>query len=250
MRALELEPEMEAFFARLAPEAMDAWQGATEKEIGQIEQLAGRQLPRFYRWFLMRMGRSMGPIAYETLDFSAQKVLACYADGLFRPSSRFLMIGHESAEVMPLHVLYDFDHLARDDARVTKRHAMGGAIHNQFETFREMLAWGKCLTYCINTFPVRCIGLLQDSGGDVLSRLDPLMKSLNFASPIPTGPCCSIYLRDDAGMVTSSTPGDPAEFHYFHLGGWDAQRLRRILGFIQTETSIELEVEKWEPDRG
>ena len=36
----------------------------------------------------------MGPIAYPTMDFSTSKVLSCYAEELFVPHPRFLMIGY------------------------------------------------------------------------------------------------------------------------------------------------------------
>jgi len=204
---------MEELLLRLVPDLASQWQGATEDEIEQIERIAARPLPRFYRWFLMRMGHSMGPIAYPSLDFSAQKVLSCYAEVLFVPHSRFLMIGHETEEMMPLHVLYDFEHPARDDARVTKRHAMGGAIHDQFETFREMIAWGEFWMSRVNKFPQRCMGSLVNRGGDVVSLLDPVVKSLGFKTPILTGPCCTLYEGAHAAMVTNTTPGDDTEFH-------------------------------------
>ncbi len=247
MRTQDLEPELEELLLRLVPDLATAWQGATEDEIERIEAIAGRPLPRFYRWFLMRMGHSMGPIAYPRLDFTAPKVLECYREGLFRPNPRFLMIGYESDIGMPLHVLYDFNHPARDDARVTKRHAMGGDVHDQFDTFREMIAWGKVLTYGLEVHPQRCVGMLSDVSGDVLSQLDPVMKSLGFAAPIPTGRSCAVYYRPDAGMVTSASVGEEPRFHAFRLGGSDSGRLRRILGEIATETSLELEIDEWDP---
>jgi len=247
MRAQDLEPELEALLLRLVPDLASAWQGATEDEIDRIEAIAGRPLPRFYRWFLMRMGHSMGPIAYPTLDFSAPKVLECYREGLFKPNPRFFMIGHESKEIMPLHVLYDFDHPARDDARVTKRHALGGDVHDQFDTFREMIAWGEVVMRSVEARPQRCLGVFSDVSGDVLSHLDPVMKSLGFEAPIPTGPRCAVYLSADAGMVTRASAGEEPKHHVFRLGGSDAGRLRRILGEIATETSLELEIDEWDP---
>lgn len=247
MRAQDLEPELEELLLRLVPDLAHQWQGASEDEIAKVEVIAGRPLPRFYRWFLLRMGRSMGPIAYPRLDFTARKVLECYAEGLFGASPRFLMIGYESDIAMPLHVLYDFDHPARDDARVTKRHAMGGDVHDQFDSFREMIAWGKVLTYDLQARPQQCVGMLSDSGGDVLSHLGSVMKSLGFESPVPTGPRCGIYLRADASMVTSASVGEEPKFHAFRLGGADAPQLRRILGEIATETSLELEIDEWNP---
>ena len=238
---------MEALLERLVPGLSANWQGASEAEIEQIEVIAGRPLPRFYRWFLMRMGRSMGRLAYQSLDFSARKVLTSYAEELFVPHPRFLMIGHESDEIMPLHVLYDLDFPARDDARVTKRHALGGASHHQFATFREMLAWGKFLHHGVEAMPQRCSGSFVDDGGDVLAHLDPVMASLGFKKPIPSGSHCALYEGASAAMATSATPGDEPRIHFFDLGGHDVGRLRRTLGVIGTETPLEVKISRWTP---
>jgi hypothetical protein len=238
---------MEELLLRLVPDLHEHWRGATEDEIERIQKIAGRQIPRFYRWFLLRMGHSMGPISYPSLDFSVPKVLACYAEELFLPHRRFLMIAYESDDVMPLHLLYDFDHPVRDDALVTKRHANGGATYDRFETFREMLAWGKMLSRSVKARAQRCQGLLYNVGGNVKDDLDPVMSSLGFTTPIPTGPYCGLYEGDQASMITRTTPGDEPDLHYFNLGGPSAGRLRRILGEIATETSIEVKIKEWEP---
>jgi hypothetical protein len=82
----------------------------------------------------------------------------------------------------------------------------------------------------------------------VLSHLDPVMKSLGFEAPIPTGRCCSVYHRADASMITHSPPGDEPKHHVFRFGGPDSTQLRRILGEIATQTSLELEIDRWEPE--
>jgi len=60
---LPTEASLEALLVRLLPGLAQQWQGAPGSEIDRIEAIAGRQLPPFYRWFLARMGRSMGPRA-------------------------------------------------------------------------------------------------------------------------------------------------------------------------------------------
>lgn len=249
MRAQDLEPELEELLDRLIPNLSAELEGATLGELDAIQRIAGRELPRCYQWFLLRMGHRMGPLAYPSLDFSAPKVLECYAEELFRPFPRFLMIGYETGDMMPLHVLYDFDHPARDDARVIKRHARGGPVYNQFETLREMLAWGKISTLRIHQQPQRAIGTLVNRGGDVLSLLDPVMESLGFSSPVSTGPCCGLFMGEDVNMVTSTTPNDEGdtEHHVFHIGAPTAARIRRVLGEIVAETDLALQIKEWAP---
>lgn len=248
MSTSEVGAEMEELLLRIVPGLAKQWQGATSGMIVQIEQLAGRPLPPFHHWFLSRMGKSMGALAYPTLDFSAQRILDCYAEKLVAPDPRFLLIGYESNEMMPLHVFYDFDVPARADALVTLRDAMGGALYDRFETLREMLAWGALLKFRVNKMPRRCEGILSSDDPDLLSSLAPLMSSLGFTEPIPTGPCCGLYERHDAVIVCKRTPREELTgIQTFSLGGRDAGVLRKILGSIATGSSIEVEVDEWTP---
>jgi hypothetical protein len=253
MQPQDLEPELDELLLRIVPNLASQWRGATEHEIDQIEQIAGRSLPRFYRWFLMRMGGDMGPLEFRSLVCSAPTVLNCYAERLFPPHPRFLMIGYETDEMMPLHLLYDFNFPARDDARVIKGQALGGEGHPQFETFREMVAWGKVATWSVESRAQKVICDVLNIGGDIKTHLDPLMKSLGFEAPIPTGPCCGVYHRADAGMVSfapvTSYYNSPAGagHHIFHLGANDHGRIRQILGEIAAETPFELKIDEWDP---
>lgn len=239
---------MEALLLRIVPGLSKEWQGATPDEIARIEQLAGRALPPFYRWFLSRMGRSMGRLAYPTLDFSASRVLACYGEKLVAPEPRFFLIAHESDEAMPLHLFYDLEAPARSDALVTSRDAQGNEQHDGFETLREMLAWGAWLQFRVGTLPQQCEGMITGDPAGLLSRLDPVMSRLGFTQPIPTGPYCRLYERADAAMLCKSPPSEDFEgSQVFTLGGANAGTLRRILGEIATEPSLEVEVDEWKP---
>ena len=60
-----MEPEMDRFLDELVPAARGTLAGATDEDIDRIEALAGLPLPRFYRWFLSRMGLNMGPFGYR-----------------------------------------------------------------------------------------------------------------------------------------------------------------------------------------
>ncbi|MDC0719157.1 SMI1/KNR4 family protein [Nannocystis bainbridge] len=238
---------MEALYRSLVPDFEAQVVGATEGEVEHIEALAGRPLPRFYRWFLLRMGGHMGPFEYPTIDFTAKAVLAAYSKRLVHPDSRFLMIGHEGDEMMPLHVFYDLDCLARDDARVTKNHVLGGEFHHQFETLREMFAWGNVLALHVEELGQRCVGNFYDPEGDVLARLVPVLTNLGFASPIATGSHCGLFRGPRGAVVTRATPGLETDIHTFRMGAADAGGLRRILGAIACETALKVNVREWFP---
>lgn len=243
-----LEREVEGFLLGIVPELESQWRGAKQEEILQIERLAGRALPPFYRWFLARMGQSMGPLTYPRLDFSAQRVLACYAEELVMPHPRFLLIGCSSDELMPLHVFYDFDSLTRADARVTKRYATGGDCHDQFETFREMLSYGAFLSFRIDALPQRCRALLRSDDSNIFSRLDPVMDKLGFRKSAFTGRSCGMYDRHDAAMICSKIPPDePEPVMIFRLSGNDSGALRKIMGEIANEPSFSLKIREWSP---
>lgn len=247
MFSQDLEPEAEALFLRLHPDLPFHWGGASAEELARLQAIAGRPLPRFYRWFLHRMGREMGPVEYPTLDFSASRIIASYEQGLVRAGRRFLLIGYETDEVMPLHVFYDFDYPSRDDARVVKLHFLGGAIHNMFDTFREMLTWGEFFQCRVDRLPRRCEGAFKGSG-EVVAELDPVMARLGFTKLIPTGQLCALYDRADAAMAISATPrSPPSKYHFFDFGAATTGVLRRILGTIALETRIEVKVRAWNP---
>lgn len=243
----ELEPEMEELLLRLMPQVSEHWEGATEFEIEQLEQIAGRPLPRFYRWFLLRMGRSMGPLAIPDTDFSAAKLLSCYASGEFAPDPRFFMIAHQSEGEMRLHTAYDFEFPERDDARVVFRGQSGGPVHARFDTFRELIGWSKFVNHRVMELPMNCVGTLMGENADVRSQLDPLMQELGFNIPLPSGARCAIYDRDDLAMATSSRIGDKYGVHTFDLGGSDTGMMRKVLGEIAEATSLDLEVDEWDP---
>ncbi|HEX8705641.1 MAG TPA: SMI1/KNR4 family protein [Myxococcaceae bacterium] len=236
---------MEELLLRTVPGLAQEWKGATPEEIAQLEQIAGRPLPSFYRWFLSRMGQSMGALAYPRHDLSAQGVLTCYAEEIAHPHPRFLLIGCDSDELLPLHLFYDLDLPAREDAGVARRHSMGGELHYQFESLREMLAWSAFFRFRVGGLPQRCKGIFLGKH-PILSRLDPLMKSLGFTTPIATGAFCGLYERLDAAMHCNSTPAEESILS-FTIGGSNSGTLRRILGEIATESSVEAKVKEWSP---
>ena len=244
MEIEELEPGMEELFQRLIPDLMN-WQGASSDEIEKIEQIArkitGNDLPKFYRWFLLRMGRSMGDFSDDDMDYSALTVLSWYEENSESDGTKFFKIGHTSEPELELQMYYDFNYPVRDDACVTMRHAEGGEDFKQYETFREMLASKAAQIHAIR-LPVFCMGTLVGTG-DILPQLDPLMVNLGFKKPnIPTGPRCELYEANKATMVASSSMDLGLEACGFVLGGSDANMLRNILGTIAAETDFILDV--------
>ena len=241
----EIELQMERLLLRTVPRLKEQWRGAEPSAVEKIERIAGRPLPSFYRWFLRRMGNSMGPLAYPTLDFSAARVLSCYAKKLVQPDPRFLFIAYESDEMMPLHLFYDFNAPARDDAMVTSREARGKELTDSFETLREMLAWGALSLFRVDRAAHTSSGSLRGNTPDFLTNLDPVMSSLGFEQPISTGRFCRLYERHDAVMVCRGTPrSGTGDRRAFDLGGTSLGSLRRILGEIASARVVELQVKK------
>lgn len=243
-----LELEVEQLLLRLAPRLREQIVGSTPAEIAQLEDLAGRPLPPFYRWFLAHMGRCMGPLAYASIDFSLQKILACYRDGEIEPELPFLLIGYETNEHMPVHIYYFLDEPARDDAVVVSRFAGDDCCQKNYETFREMLAHSALCRLRIANSPQVCSGSFKTDGADVFTQLDSIMDQLGFQRPLSTGRFCGLYERGDAAMACRVTPrATPESLLFFQLGGQDSGTLRKILGEVATESAIEVKVETWKP---
>ncbi len=249
MSARELETEMEDLLLRLVPDLADQLRGASPDEIEQLEALAGRPLPTFYRWFLTRMGTSVGPLEFRSLDLSAGKVLSCYAEGVVKPHPRLFMIGFETDDVMPLHLFYNFAFSSPHDARITRRHSLGGPLYDQSDSLCEMLACGKFNVFRIKKFPQRCFGSFRGESGKVVTELNRMVGTLGFTKPVSlTGPNCAIYERGDAALSVRATPRDPLDdLLFFRLGAMDAGTIRRFLGTIANKTPLEVDIKEWTP---
>lgn len=243
-----LEPEMEEFLLRIIPGLNEAWEGAAPEEIQRIEAIAGRPLPRFYRWFLTKMGADMGPLEYASLDFEAQTVLWCYEERIVVPDGRYLLIGFESNEYMPLHHFYDLNAPARDDALVISRVVDGEEDHEQFETFREMLAWKTLRRFVVDQYPKRCAGIISVSNEDMYARLDVIAEALGFKQAIPTGGFCRVLEAPDAAMTCISVVTDKQpDLLLFVIGAQRTATLRRILGALAQDSAFEIEISSWDP---
>jgi len=74
------------------------------------------------------------------------------------------------------------------------------------------------------------------------------MSRLGFTQPIPTGPYCGLFERDDAAMSCKGMPRHDADSsRSFELGGTTAGVLRKVLGEIVAASSLNLRVDEWIP---
>lgn len=241
------EAALERLLLRIVPGLPQGWRGASDAEIARLETIAGRPLPGCYRWFLSRMGQSMGAMAYPTVDFSAQAVLNAYERGAIEPDRRFLLIGHEHDELMPLHYFYDLDSPARDDALVVRMLSPRDESHEQFETLREMLAWGELWAQRVERAPQHCRGRLRCEAGALLGELAPRLHGLGFEAPIATGEHCGLFEREDATLLCTGSPDEAPSSQTFCLGGRSASALGQLLGDITRAAALELTLSAWSP---
>lgn len=241
-----LEPEMEAFLLRLVPGLEQAWQGATQEEIAEIAEIAGQELPPFYRWFLARMGRSAGPLRQPLAAYSVRTVLSAYDNGEVDLEPPLLLIARTDDPIMPMELYYDLGRRVRDDAFVVS--SVGHELTNDAETLRERLAWTLLIKLRINPSPQRCTGRFKASGGDVAEHLAPVLAGLGFVSSVSTGPYCGVYERSDVALacIVDAEP-ENRDLLIFDVGGPSAAVLRRLLGEIAAQTDIEVNVTGWDP---
>jgi hypothetical protein len=245
---MHLESELEVWLRRMVPGCEDHWIGASSAEIETIEFHAGRPLPHFYKWFLATMGRDMGPLGVPGRDMSVSTILSVYKQGFTPYDPNLFLIEVDSDEVMPSYIFYDFSRPARDDALVCSCAPEGGFRYDEFETLRERLAWGTFIRFRDRGCTAKVAGTFVDSSCSLLENLDPILKSLRFSKVIRSGVFCGIYDRNDAGLRCSVPPGrEQKPYMFFDLVGNDQAILRTVLGTIVTETSLEVEIEKWDP---
>jgi hypothetical protein len=249
-REEEEEIELEQLLTQLVPNGWQSTVGVDDAEIDRLEEIAGRTLPGFYRWFLRKMGREMGPFDYPRMDLSAAAIVDAYNDAFEPQNGRYFLIAYSLDEMVPLHLFYDLDQSVRNDARVVETDDLEGAINEKFETFREMIAWGNFLKFRVLRWPYQCRGLLKHEGADVLSQLHPVLERRRLKSPLPsgTGAYCTIMDGNECSLAGRSIPGSPPRTLAFTLGAGEQTTLRAVLGQIALETSLEIKVVEWTPE--
>lgn len=243
-----LESRMEALLLGLAPELDPDWSGVGEQEIARLEAVAGRALPAFYRWFLGRLGRTMGPLSSRSLDFSCKGILAAYAEQRVEHDPRYLLIAYDHDPAYPSHAFYDLDRPTRDDALVVAGETTDEEdLVPSFETLREMIAWGALLTHGVRKHAQRCVGLFKSSSGDALPQLDPVLRSFGLEPAVEIGRYCGVYRGPSMDLISKCTPGKDSHLQGFMMGATDATKIRRLLGEVTQTTSLELKISEWDP---
>lgn len=244
MQPQELEPEMEALLRRIAPGFDALVVGAHESDIERIREIVGHELPRFYEWFLRRMGGNMGPFTYPRRDFTARRVIWCYEQGVAEPDPDDLLIGYDtSPDSMDLQIFYDFTHPCRDDARIGKGERDAGPWYPRFETFREFLGWGQITSLVMPKAHTRCEGVIRTvTQQNPVDQLRSFMAERGFEEPLPTGPHCAIFMRTDPGLVMTCYRSMLVETNVtaFDLAGYSQAWVRRLLGELATSGAFEL----------
>jgi hypothetical protein len=189
----------------------------------------------------------MGPMRYPTVDFSASGILSVYASGRVEAHPRFFLIGYEHDELSPLHYFYDLDRPARGDALVVRMLTPRDEQHPQFESLREMLAWGELWTQRVEHAAQQCRGMLRAADADLHGRLAPVLRGLGFGAPVETGPFCGLYERGDATIVCSADPDATSGTQSFGIGAGDGGQLALVLSAVANEGSIEVTPSAWVP---
>jgi hypothetical protein len=244
-----LEPELEALFLRWVPDMGSRWRSAFEQDIEAIERIAGGELPRCYRWLLLRLGQGWEKIGFGTLDFSARTIVEGHARGRFPHHEGMMCIANSTAEWQPQLRYYDLAHPAKEDAPVFVAGPEEADFEPEFQTLRELIASAVFDNHRLRPMPFRCEGLLvAEDEGDALEVLAPLFEELGFRAPVPCGPLCLLY--DDETHAFSSYRSPTWSVPYvlpFNLGGPSMATLRKLLGVVTTSTGLATEHLKWMP---
>ncbi len=217
------ETQLVELLQRLVPGCEQQWVGADPDEIDEYEYHVDQPLPEFYRWFLMTMGRRMGPLAYPRLDMNIETLLGIYRSGYQArrsPNIKMLLVGKDPHEVMPSHYYCDPSRPTRNDALVCTSHPHGGQFQDEFETLREALAWHTFYRYRIKDRQHVCSGDFSHPGRRPLDEIEPALKDLGFETYHRTGLCCGLYAREDIALQCNIVhTKDPQPYIFFTFGG-------------------------------
>lgn len=77
---------------RYDPDYSRKIQGASPQEIHQLEKLVGQPLPESHREFLAQLGRDMGGLEIEGVDFHIERILKFYENGDWTPPASYILL--------------------------------------------------------------------------------------------------------------------------------------------------------------
>lgn len=246
---MDIHDPLEDLLLRVVPGLTEQWEGATPEEIARIEQEADGPLPPFYRWFLARMGRSMGPI--YCMDLSVKTILELYDvpdnpdDNEYDYDEDDLewdgpLIGHSPDVMCPTFLYYDLSCQRHGDALVQSNHGAHAG------TLREMIAQAAMQQHVLTRFPQTVQGFFSDHntlGQTVPGQLLAALGELGFTCPIETSAYSGLFEHDAAAFVCSTalalSDADDVQFWGFEAAANDARTLMEILDAITAMTHIE-----------
>lgn len=253
-------PQVEALLEFLHPGFSRLVEGNTDAEIEALQALvAPEPLPEFYRWFLKRMGRNLGPFVYPRHDFSASTLVALHQEGVLEPDPDHeeLLIGfdHTYTYVGPVHMVYNFTKRTAFDAQVDSGTVEGSIGSVLSETFVELFCYHKFHAHRIDCFPayLRCI-LETDwahyqpvpDGHSLLDELEPALLSMGFESMLSHGIRGGLYNRADIALVTSASQRrETAPLHVVTIGGESEAAIKLVLGEVLAQTGLTMSRPKW-----
>ncbi|MEM7156594.1 MAG: hypothetical protein AAF799_27350 [Myxococcota bacterium] len=246
-----LEPELEALLLRLVPNLEKEWAPAPQEILEELEdrvELTGHDFPQCHQWFMSKMGGSVGALEPSLGGFTAAKVLEAYESATVDLGPKQFLIGRMPDPLMPLDVFYDFEHPVRDDALVCRAVVEAGPVVKMIETFREYIAVQALMNHRVMTAPQRCFGAFVTSSSGMGEKLDEVMGTLGFTTPVATGSYCGLYETEDMTMVARATITPENEgIRVFHVSGPSVTAIRRLLGEIATATTFQVDADEWTP---
>src|SRR5690348_9860141 len=101
------EPMLEALLLRIVPGLAREWSGASPDDVAELAERVedrGYDLLPFYRWFLSRLGGSVGALHPVLRGFTATSVLAAYRSNSVDLGPTQLLIGRVPDPLFPYDV--------------------------------------------------------------------------------------------------------------------------------------------------
>ena len=103
--------------------------------------------------------------------------------GAVSPDPRYLLIAWDADLISHLHLFHDLDAPSGDDdALVVRRDALGGTVHPQADSLRELLVWRELLVHRIDKRAQRLWGCFRDEDGNFPAALTEVLEQGGLAA--------------------------------------------------------------------